>query len=261
MSEIKDVKVDKRRNSILEMLNRDGKVKVTQLAGAFDISDVTIRNDLTEMEQEGVLRRVHGGAVSTKKAYFDMSLNDRMDINKEAKIRIAKAASCLVVDGDTLMIDSGTTTCYIAKELASRKNLTIVTNSLQIAREFGYHNTINVILLGGNLDFQYQFTFGNDTVAQLQKYRADKMIIATDGVSAKHGLTTYHYKEADVSCQMIDRANEVIAVADHSKIGKEGFSYICPLDIIDVLVTDKQDSNIEEELEAIRQKGITIKEA
>lgn len=257
MSEIKDISVDKRRDKILEMINQDGKVKVANLAKVFDISDVTIRNDLTEMEQAGLLRRIHGGAVGTKKAYFDMSLNDRMGINKEEKIQIAKAVADLVIDGDTLMMDSGTTTCYIARELADRKNLTVVTNSLQVAQEFVYHNTVNVILLGGNLDLQYQFTYGNDTVAQLQKYRADKMIIATDGVSAEHGLTTYHYREADVSCQMINRVNQVVAVADYSKIGKEGFAYISPLNSIDFLVTNKNEAN-QDELAAIRKKGIEV---
>ena len=260
MSEIKDVGVDKRRNSILEMVKREGKVKVSELAQAFDISDVTIRNDLTEMEQEGQLRRVHGGAVITKKSYYDMSLNDRMYVNKNEKILIAKAVAHMVRDGDTLMIDSGTTTCYIARELAERNNLTIVTNAVQIAQEFVYNNTINVILIGGDLDLQYQFTYGIDAIAQLQKYHADKMIIATDGVSARHGLTTFYNKEADVSRWMIERANEVIAVADDSKIGKEGFAYISSLQSIGVLVTNISDTN-RDELNAIRQKGIVVYEA
>ena len=260
MSEIKDVGVDKRRNRILQLVNQHGKVKVAQLVREFDISDVTIRNDLTEMEQEGMLRRVHGGAVSTKKLYYDMSLNDRMDINKEEKIRIAKVVAGLIVDGDTLMIDSGTTNCYIARELAERKNLTVVTNAVQIAKEFVYSNMVNVILLGGDFDLQYQFTYGNDTVAQLQKYRAEKMIISTDGISVRHGLTTYHYQEADVSRQMIERANEVIAVADYSKIGREGFAYISSLESIDVLVTSSYAANAAE-LDEIRQKEIIIEEA
>lgn len=260
MSEIKYQHIDNRRDGILEKVNRDGKVKVVQLAEIFNISEVTIRNDLTEMEQEGLLRRIRGGAVSTKKSYYDMSLNDRMEVHKDEKINIAKMIADMIADGETLMIDSGTTTCYIARELADRNNLTIVTNAIQVAREFVYNNTINVILLGGDLDLQYQFTFGNDTLAQLQKYRADKMIIATDGISAKCGLTTFHNKEADVSRLMIDRSNEVIAVADYSKIGKEGFSFISALEKIDVLVTSRHEDN-EEELNAIRQRGIIVKEA
>jgi len=235
-------------------------VKVSQLIEIFGISGVTIRSDLSEMEQAGLLRRTHGGAVSTKKAYYNMSLNDRMSINRNEKIRIAKTCAGLINDGDTLMIDSGTTTRYLAMELAERADLTIVTNSMLIAEEFVYNNSVNVILLGGNMDLKYQYTYGNDTIAQLGKYRADKMVIATDGFSADHGLTTYHYQEADVSRCMIERANTVIAVADHSKIGKEGFSYIAPIESVGTLVTDEYPET-GSELERIRLNGITVEEA
>ena len=229
--------MEKRKNAILEILRMDDKVSVTQLAETFGVSGVTIRSDLAELEQEGLLRRIHGGAVNTKKTYYNMSLNDRMAVNRDEKIRIAKVCASLINDGDTLMIDSGTTTRYLAKELAERSNLTIVTNAMQIAVEFVY-GSANVIFLGGSLDLQYQFTFGNDTVSQLQNYRADKVIVAVDGISLEHGLSTFHYREVDVSRQMIERSNSVIVVADHSKIGKEGFSYIAPFDSVDVLVTD-----------------------
>ena len=257
MASIKNRDTTQRRNEIMEMLKIDDRVKVSMLVDVFGISDVTIRNDLSEMEQQGLLRRVHGGAVSTKKSYYDMSLNDRMNINKEEKIRIAKACAALIKDGDTLMIDSGTTTRYLAKELAERSNLTVVTNALLIAQEFAYNNSVNVILLGGQLDLQYQFAFGNETISQTQKYRADKMVIATDGISVSHGLTTYHHQEADVSRHMIERANQILAVADHSKIGKEGFAYISPLSCVSVLITDENEASASE-LNAMQRHGIEI---
>src|SRR5690554_5531907 len=107
MSEIKDAGVDRRRNRILEIVNQSGRAKVTQLAKEFSISHVTIRNDLTEMDREGLLRRVHGGAISIEKSYYDVSLNDRMYINKNEKIKIAATVASLVRDGDILMMDSG----------------------------------------------------------------------------------------------------------------------------------------------------------
>ncbi len=255
MAPTKNRDTTQRRNDILELLKIDDRVKVANLVEVFGISDVTIRNDLSEMEQQGLLRRIHGGAVSTKKSYYDMSLNDRMNVNKEEKVRIAQACAALIKDGDTLMIDSGTTTRYLAKELAERSDLTVVTNALLIAQEFAYNNSVKVILLGGQLDLQYQFAFGNDTIAQIQKYRADKMIIATDGISAAHGLTTYHFQEADVSRHMIERANRVFVVADHSKIGKEGFSFISPISCAGVLITDKNEASAPE-LKAIRRQGV-----
>jgi len=254
---MRGIGTSRRRDGIRELLREQGSVSVSELASLFETSEVTIRNDLSEMESLGLLRRVHGGAVSTKKAYYEMSLNDRMDVNKEEKIRIAKACANLIKDGDTLMIDSGTTTCYLARELSERGNLTVVTNALLIAQEFVYNRSVNVILLGGNFDPQYQYAYGADAITQLQRYRADKTIIATDGISADHGLTTYHHHELDVSHLMIQRSNEVIVVADHSKIGKEGFSNITDIACIDILVTDEY-TDSKPELDAIAGKGISI---
>jgi len=248
-----------RRNEILQMLAKQGKLSVAELSERFNISEVTIRSDLSELEQGGLLRRVHGGAVSSRVSY-EMSLIDRMDTNKDAKMAIAKACAGLISDGDSLMIDSGTTTQHLARELAERSNLTIVTNSILIAQEFILSRSIDVILLGGNMDAQHQFTFGNDAVAQLSKYRVNKTIIATDGICAKHGLTTYHHQELDVSRLMIERSNEVIVVADSSKIGKEGFSNIVSASSIDVLVTNKCPEN-SSQLTELRQLGIKVLEA
>lgn len=253
---IDEIGIDDRRTSILEMLKQKGKVKVNDLSRIFNISEVTIRNDLSELEQEGMLTRVHGGAVSTRKAYCNMSLNDRKNVNRDEKIQIAKAVRKLVEDGDTLMLDSGTTTHFVAKELTNVKNLTIVTNSLQIAEELSYQSNINVILLGGSLDPRYQFTYGDDAQIQLKKYRADKMIIAVDGVSADSGLTTYHYLEAEVCRQMIKRANQTIVVADYSKIAREGFAHIDSITSIHTLVTNKKADK--EELKKMIDIGIEV---
>ena len=232
--------LDKRRDEILGILKDRGKVKVSELSSMFGISEVTIRNDLTELENEGLLKRMHGGAVSTQKAYFNMSLNDRMDMQKDQKKLIAKEVASFVNEGDTLMLISGTTTYYIAKELVDIKNITVVTNSLRIAQELSFCKYINVILLGGNLDAQYQFTYGNDAINQLQKYRADMMIASVDGISADKGITTYHYLESEVTRNMMLRSNRVVVAADCTKIGREGFAYIDSIENIDVLVTDGQ---------------------
>ena len=252
-----EIGIDERRNIILKMLKDSGKVKVTDLSRVFNISEVTIRNDLSELEQEGLLTRVHGGAVGTKKAYYNMSLNDRMSVKREEKIEIARAVKSMIDNGDTVMLDSGTTTYYVARELADISNLTIVTNSLPVAQELSYQNSINVILLGGSLDPRYQFTYGDDALSQLKKYKADKMIIAVDGVSALGGLTTYHYLEAEVSRQMITRANRTIVVADYTKIAREGFAHIDSITSIDTLVTNKKADK--EEINSIISLGIEVR--
>jgi DeoR family fructose operon transcriptional repressor len=234
--------VDKRREDILGILKDKGKIKVTELSRLFGISEVTVRSDLTELEKEGLIKRVRGGAVGMQKAYFNMSLNDRMDIHKEQKKVIAKKAASFVSEGDTLMLISGTTTYYIALELMEIKNITVVTNSLAIARELSFSNYINVILLGGSLDAQYQFTYGDDAINQLLKYKADMMIASVDGISADKGMTTYHYLEAEITKQMIARSNRVIVAADYTKIGREGFAFIDSIEDVDLLVTDAKAS-------------------
>jgi DeoR/GlpR family transcriptional regulator of sugar metabolism len=233
-----DSGIEKRREEILDILKDEGKAKVTELSKRFNISEVTIRNDLTELEKEGLLKRMHGGAVSTQKAYYNMSLNDRMSLQKSQKQQIGKKAASFVNEGDTLMLLSGTTTYYVAKELLDIKNITVVTNSLTIAQELSFCKYINVILLGGNLDPQYQFTYGNDAINQLQKYRADMMIASVDGISADKGMTTYHYLESEVTKQMMARSNKVLVAADYTKIGREGFAFIDSAEKADILVTD-----------------------
>ena len=251
---IEELNIEERRKRIIEMLNREGRVKVVDLSKLFNISEVTIRNDLSELENLGILERVHGGAINTNKAYYNMSLHDRMKTNEVEKRNIAIAVASMIADGDTIMINSGTTTLFVVQELKNVKNLTIVTNSLSIAQEVGYCNNIHVILLGGNLNPQYQFTYGDDTINQLKKYKADKLILAADGVSFEEGVTTYHHLEAEVNRQMIARVNKTIVVLDYTKIGRASFAHIDSLDNIDVLVTNQNANH--NQIELIKEKGI-----
>ena len=254
---IEDLNIEERRKKIIEMLHHEGRVKVVDLSKLFGISEVTIRNDLTELESSGILERIHGGAISTNKAYYNMSLNDRMKTNEFEKRNIATAVALMVADGDTIMINSGTTTLYVVKELRNVKNLTIVTNSLSIAQEAAYCCNIHVIVLGGNFNPQYQFTYGDDTINQLKKYKADKLILSADGVSSEDGITTYHHLEAEVNRQMISRVNRTIVALDYTKIGRSSFAHIDNLDNIDLLVTNQKAN--QSQIELIREKGIEIK--
>ena len=152
------------------------------------------------------------------------------------------------------MMNSGTTTLFVAQELKQIKNLTIVTNSLAISQELGHLNNLQIILLGGNYNPQYQFTYGDDTINQLKRYKADKLILSADGVCAEEGITTYHHLEAEVNRQMLDRVNKTIVVTDYSKIGRTSFAYINSIDHADVLITNQNANS--EELGLIREKGI-----
>ena len=251
-----DQDITARRKSIVELLEKQGKVKVSELSRLFHISEVTIRNDLTELENEGLLDRVHGGAVSTNKAYYTMGFNERAAQYVPEKQQIAKAAVSFINPNDTIMINSGTTTFNIAKELRQFKGLTVVTNSLAIAQELSALPGFNVILLGGNYNPQYQFTYGEDAIQQLRLYKTYKLFLSADGVDSICGLTTHHYQEADVSRAMLERVNQTIIVADYSKIGRENFANIAPIDCVDKLITNETADK--EILDVLRDKGVEI---
>ena len=256
MANFPEQDITTRRKSILKLLEEQGKVRVSELSRMFQISEVTIRNDLTALENEGLLDRVHGGAVSTNKAYYTMGFNERIDQYVSEKQRIAKAALEMIQPNDTIMINSGTTTYFIARELKQLKSLTVVTNSLAVTQELSTLPGFNVVLLGGNYNPQYQFTYGEDAVQQLKRYKTDKLFLSADGVDSTCGLTTHHYQEADVSRAMLERVNQTIIVADYSKIGRENFANIAPIDCVDKLITNSTADR--EELDILREKGVEI---
>ena len=247
-----------RRREILNILDKEGKARVTSLARRFSISEVTIRNDLTEMEKEGLLERVHGGAVSTYKTYYRKNIVERLQTNMEEKLRIAAGVVEFIDDGDTLLLNSGTTTMYVVQKLKNKKGLTILTNSIEIAYEAGMNGSnIQVLLLGGNINHQFRFTYGDDTIQQLKKYKADKLILAADGVNAVEGITTHYHLEAEVARVMIERVKKTIVVADYTKIGRTGFACIAAADRIDCLVTDNNAPK--DEISALGEMGIEVK--
>ncbi|MBN2072603.1 MAG: DeoR/GlpR transcriptional regulator [Actinobacteria bacterium] len=251
------ISTEDRRNQIVDMLTKKGRVRVNVLSKLFDTSEVTIRNDLSGLEKMGLLERVHGGAISSYRAYYNMSIQERIKTNEEEKRKIAIGASGLISDGDTLLVNSGTTTLFTVQELRSVKNLTVVTNSILIAQEAGHYRNIHVILLGGNIDHRNQFTYGDDTINQLSRYRADKLVLSVDGISMGNGITTFSHLETEVCRQMSERVNKIIVVADYTKIGRTSFSYIKPVDGLDILVTDKKADR--DELNKISKRNIEIK--
>lgn len=251
-----DLSIEKRRKLILEILESKGKVKVSNLSEIFNISEVTIRIDLTELENEGLLERVHGGAVRTNKFYYALSFQERITKYAAEKRAIALGVKNLIKPGDTIIINAGTTTYFIAQELRSLSSLTVVTNSISIMMELAHLPNFNVILLGGSYNSQFQFTYGEDAISQLKKYKADKLILSADGVSGEIGITTYHISSAEISKIMIERAYHTIVVADYSKIGYEKFAYISPIDQIDCVVTNTI-ANCDE-VEIIKSKGVEV---
>ncbi len=250
------LKIDERRQRILSILNRDGQVKVSQLSQDLGTSVVTIRSDLAALERDGYLERTSGGAVQTVNNFYHLDFRFRTQRNLQSKKEIAAGVSSLVQDGETLFINSGTTTYFTAIELKKNKNLNIVTNSLTVAVELGSVPTFRVLLLGGEINAQYSFTYGNEVLQQLRKYKADKAILSMDGVDMEAGLTTYHAEEAEVDRVMMERARQIIVAADATKFGHESFSYVGDLNKIQTWVTNEEIQA--EYCDLVRQQGLDV---
>ncbi len=249
---------DKRREEIIELIQLHGKIKVSELSEMYSISEVSIRKDLEALEAQGHLTRIHGGAVGTNKLYVNMDLTERYKTNSSSKKDVAELAARFVEDNDTIMMNAGTTLTYVLRALRTKKNISIVTNSIQNATEAALYPAFNVILLGGELDSKYQFTYGQDAINQLENYHATKCILSVDGISAESGLTLYYSNEAALARKMIECSDMTIVAADSSKLGKNVFAKITDAAKTDILATNK--SQNAEELLKLKKLGITIKE-
>lgn len=248
--------LNERKKKILELLEKNGSVKVTELSKMFDISEVTVRNYLADMESKGLLSRVHGGALSSYKPYYSMNLSQRLETNQTAKKKIAEAVAKIVEPNDTIMLNSGTTTLLVFRSLPTDYNLNIVTNSIAIALEAADNPNFNVILVGGSVNTKYQFTFGTDAVKQLKNYHADKLILSVDGIDCMSGFTTYYDKESDIDRTMIEQSEFCIVAADTSKFERTAFASISTPDVADVIVTN--DSLNDSIYNALKKMDINI---
>ena len=244
--------VFERKQEILKLLHRDGRVYVSELSKTFGISDVTIRMDLADLESKGLLSRVHGGAVSSYKTYYNMDMQQRLAANRESKERIAEKVAEMIEDHDTVMLNSGTTTLTILRRIPAGLTLNIVTNSIAIALEAAGNPNYNVILLGGSVNARYQFVYGDTAAAQLKGYHADKLILSVDGISAESGFTTYYDKEAELDRLMLAGAATRIVAADSGKLGRTAFAHIAPLQAADYIVTNAG-SAAEEDLAELQE--------
>ena len=245
-----------RKQKISELLKQNDSVRVTELSELFDVSEVTVRNYLSDMEKKGLLTRVHGGAVSSYKPYYSMNLTQRLETNQHEKVDIAERVASLIRPNDTVMLNSGTTTLLAFRKFPSEYSLNIVTNSISIALEASGNPNYNVILVGGSVNTKYQFTFGADAVKQLGNYHADKLILSVDGVDLAQGFSTYYDKEADIDAAMIAQSDTCIVAADYSKFGHNAFVKISDVSVADCIVTNA--SADEAVLEEIKLLGVEV---
>lgn len=254
-----NIAVEQRRSEIVELLRKNGSVRVSEISKMYSVSEVTVRTDLEYLESQGQLSRVHGGAVGTGKLYANMDLSERYMTNAASKRALAALTEGLIENNDTIMMNAGTTLAYVLHAIQGKRNISIVTNSIQNALEVSSYPGVNVILLGGEIDSKYQFTYGNDATSQLARYHANKCILSVDGISAEDGLTLYYANESGIVRGMIESSDEVIVVADATKLGRSAFSRVASLEDVDVLVTGKKEES--REIEVLREMGARIIES
>lgn len=240
-----------RQEQILQLLEKQERVTVTQLSALLGTTEVTIRSDLSQLEQAGKLMRVHGGAVGKP------AQQDAKTVNLSAKESIAAAVAEQIRDGDTLFINSGTTSVCVARALKEKRNLNIVTNAIDVAMELADVPTFRVLLLGGEINARYGFTYGGDAQEQLRRYQANWAILSVDGVSPQWGITTYHAEEAILDKMMIAGAHGTFITADSSKLGRAGFTRIGGCDPALTLVTETVSEDLQAQLQQIGMQVIT----
>lgn len=239
-----------RANRIMELLRRTGTAQASTISELLQVSLVTVRKDLQRMEDEGLLHRIHGGAaIRDVQAAYDPRMS--------AMEKIAEEAAREIKAGDCVIMNAGNTTLLTARKLLERKGITVITNSIAIARELVQQVGIKLIFLGGEVNAEAVFTYGWDAVTQLEQYKANKLILSVSGLSCSSGLTTRHMEAADLLRRMIARTETVIAVADDTKIGFESFYHVGDLKAVDKLITNVT-ADTEQELEKIQAMGIHV---
>jgi DeoR/GlpR family transcriptional regulator of sugar metabolism len=239
-------------------VDQNGQVTVVDLVKRFSISAVTVRSDLDALASIGAIVRSHGGAVRRLEATQDYPLRTKETLHHIEKVRIGKAAAELVRAGETIILDSGSTTAEIARHLKKLKLplLTVITNALNIAAELADHAGISLMMIGGLLRPISCSFVGPQAEAMMNDFHADRLFLAVDGFDLENGPSTPDVLEAQLNNVMIRSAKEVNVVADFSKLGRRSVSKIGPFDRIRRLITDKRAAP--EFTEGLRKKGIEV---
>ena len=236
--------LNERQNKILKLLSRNDLTSVNELSSRLKVSSVTIRQDLNFLESEGLVKRVHGGAVLEDAD----NLSNRLGFNYDKKLRIARKAASFVNEGETILIESGSANALLARELISRRNVILITTNVFIARQFRKNEKANIILLGGIYQHGSESLVGKITRVCLDQINFDKAFIGIDGYTAETGFTLRDLYRAEISSYIIKKSRETIIVSDSSKFGKTELTNICyPADIKRIATDSELDTVFQKE--------------
>jgi len=225
-----------RQVNILKLLEENNQTSVNELSARLGVSSATIRQDLSFLESEGLIKRVHGGAVLEDAE----DLSNRLGVNYDKKLRIARMAARLVNDGETILIESGSTNALLARELVKKKNITLITTNVYIARQLRKSKQSDIIILGGLYQPGSESLVGKITRASLDQINFDKAFIGIDGYTAEAGFTLRDLFRAEISSYIIKKASDAIIISDSTKFGKKELTNVCYLSDIKRIATDSE---------------------
>jgi len=228
-----------RRQSVLDLLRKQPGLRVPEIAKALNVSEGTVRNDLNALEEEGRLKRVHGGAVLNEQDHFqNNSFVRRYKQNVAAKLAIARQAALLVMDGDSILLDASSTSYYLARALSGRNKLRVMTNGFEVARELALNTSNAVILIGGVVSNDSSSVTGLLSEQIIAELRMEKAFFSCSGFSIERGMTEVHFEEAQLKRKAIESSKQVFALIDSSKFGKEDLTHFARPIQITHLFTD-----------------------
>ncbi len=245
-----------RHGQILALLHQNGSVSVTRLAEIFKVSEVTIRKDLSILEQQKKLYRTHGSAILIAPYISDRHVNEKEKSNVAEKRAIGLCAARMIIPDDSIIIASGTTILFCAREIEPQGHLTVVTSSVNVSSILSQHQNVDVIQLGGIVRSSSVSAVGTFAEDMLRHFNCSKLFIGADGVDMEAGLTTTNMMEATLNRKMMRAAQQTILLVDSTKFGRRGFSKICDVDEVDEIITD---SRIPPHyLDQLRESGIKV---
>lgn len=241
----------------MHLLHQQTSLPVSQLAALLKVSEVTIRKDLTLLEEQQLLYRVHGSAILANPYIKERHVNDKAKIHAEEKRAIGSYAARLVEPRDTILIASGTTTLALAQELRNMEDLTAITTSLSIATALSELDECTVIQLGGQLRSSSFSVVGPFAEQMLRQFSCSKLFFGVDGFDLRYGVTTTNLMGGYLAQKMIEAVQKVVALVDSSKFGRRGFCKMCDVDRIDMVITDDNVSSMV--VEQLQEMGIDVR--
>jgi DeoR/GlpR family transcriptional regulator of sugar metabolism len=236
-----DVFARERQERIVRIIEEHGRARVSELAGRFHVSAVTIRKDLLVLESARRLVRTHGGAIAVDRSRPELSFEIRERLQADEKLRIGAAAAALVHDGESIVMDASTTALSVARHLKARggwSQVTIITNGLRLASELAGHPGITVLMLGGRVRWEALSVVGQLGDGLFRRINVQKAFLGAAGFTPESGLADATDEEAQIKRSMVAAAREVIAIVDHTKWERAAFATFCPTDKISVVLTD-----------------------